>query len=327
MSLTLSARQLQDITTSAHRAEQHSVVSGSNYLVADLRDTRQPLPAPVHWPACVVIGLGAAQPAVDVAVNDDQQLNTLAAAIDAQPVAAATLVQVLRHNEQTGISEGLLVESLAYSTLQQAAGFQQWLASADKPTQRQDEQPPLLLERRDSASGTELILTLNRPHAHNAYSTDLKDALCEALQLAEEDTVVTQVTLQGNGASFSAGGDLSEFGSVEDAGTAHLSRTTRSAAALLAALRCNTAARLHGACIGAGIELPAFTDHLSADAETFFQLPEVGMGLVPGAGGTVSVLKRIGRQRTAWMALTGARIDADTALKWGLIDTLEDKQR
>ena len=52
----------------------------------------------------------------------------------------------------------------------------------------------------------------------------------------------------------------------------------------------------------------------------FFRLPEVGMGLVPGAGGTVSVTRRIGRHRTAWLALTGARLDVDMAIAWGLVD-------
>jgi enoyl-CoA hydratase/carnithine racemase len=50
-------------------------------------------------------------------------------------------------------------------------------------------------------------------------------------------------------------------------------------------------------------------------------LPEVGMGLIPGAGGTVSIPRRIGRHRTAWLALTGNTIDAGTALAWGLADS------
>ena len=77
-----------------------------------------------------------------------------------------------------------------------------------------------------------------------------------------------------------------------------------------------------GGCIGAGIELPAFGARLLAAEDAFFELPEVGMGLVPGAGGTVSLPRRIGRQRTAWMALSGLRVDAPTALAWGLVDEL-----
>ena len=78
--------------------------------------------------------------------------------------------------------------------------------------------------------------------------------------------------------------------------------------------------RVHGACVGAGIELPAFAARLSARADAFFELPEVAMGLIPGAGGTVSLPRRIGRQRTAWLALSGERIDVDTAMAWGLVD-------
>ena len=54
----------------------------------------------------------------------------------------------------------------------------------------------------------------------------------------------------------------------------------------------------------------------------FFQLPEVAMGLVPDAGGTVSLPPRIGCQRTAWLALTRERLDAETALAWGLVHEL-----
>jgi enoyl-CoA hydratase/carnithine racemase len=81
-------------------------------------------------------------------------------------------------------------------------------------------------------------------------------------------------------------------------------------------------ARVHGACVGAGIELPAFAAHVSASADASFRLPEVSMGLVPGAGGTASLTRRIGRQRTAWMALSGEAVDAGTALAWGLVDEI-----
>ena len=59
-----------------------------------------------------------------------------------------------------------------------------------------------------------------------------------------------------------------------------------------------------------------------ADRDTTFRLPEVSMGLVPGAGGTVSLPRRIGRHRTGWLALTGATVDAPTALAWGVVDEL-----
>jgi enoyl-CoA hydratase/carnithine racemase len=81
---------------------------------------------------------------------------------------------------------------------------------------------------------------------------------------------------------------------------------------------------LHGACIGAGIELPAFAGRVVAKPNTYFRLPEVDMGLIPGAGGCVSIPRRIGRQRTNWLAITGIELNAETALVWGLIDAVMD---
>ena len=74
--------------------------------------------------------------------------------------------------------------------------------------------------------------------------------------------------------------------------------------------------------LGAGSELPAFARRVVAMEDAFFQLPEVAMGLVPGAGGTVSIPRRIGRQRTAYLALSGLRLDAATARRWGLVDEI-----
>ena len=81
-------------------------------------------------------------------------------------------------------------------------------------------------------------------------------------------------------------------------------------------------AQVHGHCVGAGAELAAFCHRVIADPGTLFRLPEVSMGLVPGQGGTVSIPRRIGAQRSAWLALTGRPIDASTALEWGLVDQL-----
>ena len=113
---------------------------------------------------------------------------------------------------------------------------------------------------------------------------------------------------------------------MPDPATAHAVRSTRNAARQLAAISDRVEAQLHGACIGAGIELPAFAGHVTATEDAFFQLPEVLMGLVPGAGGTVSIPRRIGRQRTALLALTGARLSPEQALEWGLIDRIGPRE-
>jgi enoyl-CoA hydratase/carnithine racemase len=101
-------------------------------------------------------------------------------------------------------------------------------------------------------------------------------------------------------------------------------RLARSAAVLVSAHASRITVRLHGACIGAGIEVPAGAGRVEALPDTVVALPEVGMGLVPGAGGTATVPRRVGRHRTCWLGLTGARLDAATACAWGLVDAVVD---
>ena len=253
-------------------------------------------------------------------IIDSTQLETLQTAVHAAPTAASTLVQLLRVNEQLDIEHRLVAESLAYSTLQHGVEFQSWLA--DRPTKKIENvnAPSVLTSRSESI----LEITLNRPERRNAYSSTMRDGLCEALEIALMDQTIARIQLQGRGPCFSAGGDLDEFGEALDAPIAHLSRTTRSAGLLMHLLHDRTHVHLHGACIGAGIELPAFAGSVEATQNAFFQLPEVSMGLIPGAGGTASILQRIGRHRLNYMALTGSRVAADTALNWGLVDTLSD---
>src|SRR5439155_24814131 len=102
-----------------------------------------------------------------------------------------------------------------------------------------------------------------------------------------------------------AGGDLDEFGSFPDPATAHILRLRQSVGRRIEGVTDRVTAHLHGACVGSGIELPAFAGRVVAAESTRIALPELSLGLVPGAGGTVSLPRRIGRQRTARLALTG----------------------
>jgi enoyl-CoA hydratase/carnithine racemase len=245
---------------------------------------------------------------------------TLRERIADAPNAALALVQVLRMGPRLTPNERLVAESLAYSTLQAGSTFRHWLATTRRPPHRPAHGSPVRLAR----EGDLLRVTLDRPKARNAVDAATRDALCEALELALADASLTRVVLCGEGPDFSAGGDLSEFGASTDPSLAHRVRLTRSPADLLRRLsaRTETVARLHGACVGAGIELPAFANHIVAAPDTVIRLPELELGLIPGAGGTASLPPRIGRHRTAWLALTGARLDAGRALEWGLVDTV-----
>ena len=173
--------------------------------------------------------------------------------------------------------------------------------------------------------GDDLHLVLNRPQVRNAVSAALRDALCEALQVAVVDASIATVHLSGRGPDFCSGGDLDEFGTARNPVQAHLVRTARSVVGALAPVAARTVVHVHGACVGAGIEIAAAASRIAATRQARFFLPEVAMGLIPGAGGTASLPRRMGRHRTAWLALTGSVLDAETAHRWGLVDELVDE--
>ena len=258
----------------------------------------------------------ALAPHFDVLVEKEDELRPVLETIARVPVAALTFVQLLRHSAGLDIEQGLFAESLAYSILQTGPEFAAWLASRPPAKPRAPSGGPAVVSKR---RGETLELSLNRPEKRNAFSAEMRDALVEGLQVAIYDPSV-RVVLRGSGPSFCSGGDLDEFGTLPDPATAHAIRSTRSAARLMAALSDRVTAEVHGACVGAGIELPAFAERVVARADAFFQLPELSLGLVPGAGGTVSLPGRIGRQRTAWLGLSSRRSDVDTAQRWGLVD-------
>ena len=279
-----------------------------------------PLPTEGLEPLDILLSADSAAPRPWVGmVNLDAGIAALEQRIDAQPAAAAVAAQVLRASLQLSFDDALAMESIGYSMLLASAGFTAW--RAETPARRRDEAaaPRVLV---DVAAGV-LRIRLNRPERRNAFDAAMRDALCEALAFAAEHPDHPAVELSGAGPAFSAGGDLDEFGSAGDVGGAHLIRALRSPARLLYGLRERAMARLHGACVGAGIEVPAAAGRVIAKPDAFFRLPEVSMGLIPGAGGTATIPRRIGRQRACWMAISGADVGAATALAWGLVDAVE----
>jgi hypothetical protein len=238
------------------------------------------------------------------------------------PQAAAVCDGVLRAFDPAGSAfAGVITESLAYSTLQAGQEFARWLTERG-PAVMPDIADPVQAER----EGGRLDIRFNRPQRHNAFSTDARGALLEALEVARLDPSITEVVLSGNGPSFCSGGDLAEFGTFADPASAHLARTRHSPALVLdeltARLGRSCRADVHGQVLGSGLEMAAYCGWVLAQPDTVFGLPELSLGLLPGAGGTVSITRRIGRWRTAYLVLSGRRIDAATALRWGLVDEL-----
>lgn len=277
-----------------------------------------PLPGGALEPFDILLSHEPAAPGPWVGIGPDRldaEIEALQAAVAAQPAAAAVCAQVLRMTLDVPFPSALALESLAYSMLLASEGFRGWRAA--HPPQRRPESPA---PRVAVDAGDAIAVRLTRPDRRNAFDARMRDELAEALAFALAHPDAPPVVLSGEGPCFSAGGDLDEFGQAPDPGQAHLIRTLRSPARLAQDLGGRLTVRLHGACVGAGIEVPAAAGRVSADPGTHFRLPEVSMGLIPGAGGTATIPRRIGRRRACWMAISGADIDLATALAWGLVD-------
>jgi enoyl-CoA hydratase/carnithine racemase len=235
------------------------------------------------------------------------------------PRAAIACGQLVRQTAVLDTGAGLAAEATAYSLLLGGPEFARWLVergpARPRPAAAAD---PVLLTR----DGARLSIVLNVPERRNAFSAAVREALLEAVLLAEADPTIESVELSGAGPAFCSGGDLDEFGLATDLVAACLVRLSRAPWRVIDRIAPTVTVAAHGACVGAGTEIAAYAGRVVAAPDAFFALPEVRMGLVPGAGGSVSVVRRIGRWRAAWLMLTGERLPAATALRWGLVDAI-----
>jgi enoyl-CoA hydratase/carnithine racemase len=229
----------------------------------------------------------------------------------------------VRQTAALGTGEGLAAEAAAYSLLLGGPEFARWLRErgpARPAGRRKPPAEPVLVTR----DGGRLSIVLNVPERRNAFSAEVREALLDAVLLAEADETIESVTLSGEGPAFCSGGDLDEFGTATDLVAAFLVRLSRAPWRVIERIAPKVTVFAHGACVGAGTEITAYAGRVVAAPDAFFTLPEVRMGLVPGAGGSVSVVRRIGRWRAAWLMLTGERLPAAAALRWGLVDEIAD---
>lgn len=295
-------------------------------LVVDLdEDTGWDVPPVPEGLPHVVVGTtsdadGPAHPAAalcDVVLDPDDaaSLAAVVGTVERNPLASLALVDLLRGSGGRDLEAGLEAESRTYSALQGGPEFARWRERTPR-RERRAEGDPVRLEREADV----LRIWLARPHVRNALDAAMREALLDALLIAASDDSIRRVELRGDGPDFCAGGDLDEFGTFESPEAAHELRLDRSVGRAIAGLADRVVVHLHGACAGSGIELPAFAGRVVAAPGTRLWLPELALGLVPGAGGTWSITARCGRHRTAGLALTGTPIDAPTALAWGLVD-------
>jgi enoyl-CoA hydratase/carnithine racemase len=163
-------------------------------------------------------------------------------------------------------------------------------------------------------------ITLNRPAAINAINDSMRQQLPAALVALNDDDSVRVIVLRGAGErGFCSGADLKEKPAAAASGEiparpGWIEEFDRIAKPMVAAI--------HGYCFGGGLEIALACDLRIASADAVFALPETGLGLIPGGGGTQRLPRLIGLGRSFDLLVTGERIDAAKALEWGLITRL-----
>ena len=235
---------------------------------------------------------------MDVVANDADSAGQIEATVRANP-ERGRFARVLLRSPQRSVTDGLVAESAVYSMLQAGPEFATRRAACIRDaTVRQNVEPTVRVDR----DGDVLHVTLARPEVHNALNTRMRDELYEALLLVAADPSV-RVRLAGDGPSFCAGGDLDEFGALADPAKCPSDppppqhRASRGVDRRTG--RGRAPRRMHG--LGHRAVRVRGTRPI-ARPDTRIGLPEVGLGLISGAGGTVSLPWRIGRHRTTLLA-------------------------
>jgi enoyl-CoA hydratase/carnithine racemase len=170
--------------------------------------------------------------------------------------------------------------------------------------------------------------TLNRPDVLNAINLRMRDELWEVMHAVRDDPEVGVVIFKGAGErAFSAGADISEFGTAPSYVEARRARRERDLWGFMLSLDKVLIAAIHGFALGAGIELPMCCDFRIASEDARLGLPEVGLGYIPSAGGTQTLPRHAPPGIAMQMILTGDPIDAESAYRYGLVQRLVSRER
>ena len=184
---------------------------------------------------------------------------------------------------------------------------------------------PLVLADRE---GDVLWLTLNRPRQLNAVHMRMRDELWAMLSLLRDDPTLRVGVLRGAGErAFSAGADITEFGSAPSYIDAREARRGRDLWGLMSRLPVPLIAAIHGFAFGAGLEMSMYCDLRIAAEDARFALPEVTLGYIPSAGGTQTLPRHIDLGDALRMATGGEPIDAAEAYALGLVHAVVPRER
>lgn len=165
--------------------------------------------------------------------------------------------------------------------------------------------------------GRVLLLTLNRPAARNALNNALLEQIADALDAAAADRDLSVCVIYGNARCFAAGADLNEMAEKDLPAT--LNDIRPQLWARINAFNKPLIAAVNGFALGAGCELALLCDVVIAGDNARFGLPEITLGIMPGAGGTQRLIRSVGKSLASKMVLTGESITAQQAQRAGLI--------
>jgi enoyl-CoA hydratase/carnithine racemase len=164
-------------------------------------------------------------------------------------------------------------------------------------------------------------ITLNRPKALNAYNLQMRDELYQILGAIQDDPDIRVGILKGAGEkAFCAGADLTEFLTAPTPVIARQVRFERDIWGRFAGLTKPMIAAMHGYVLGSGIEMSLYCDIRLASEDAQFGLPEVGLGIIPAAGGSQTLPRVVGKAFAFDMLLTGRRLKADEAYRIKLVN-------
>jgi enoyl-CoA hydratase/carnithine racemase len=182
----------------------------------------------------------------------------------------------------------------------------------------------LIYEKKDSIAS----VTLNRPQVLNIYNIQMRDDLFEALRAIRDDSEVRVAIFKGAGEkAFCAGADLSEFLTAPSPIVARQVRFERDIWGLFLSIHQPLIAALQGYVLGSGIEIALCCDMRIASEDVRFGLPEVGLGIIPAAGGTQTLPRTVGRARALEMLLTNRWIGGEEAFRFGLVNRVVPKEK
>jgi enoyl-CoA hydratase/carnithine racemase len=166
-------------------------------------------------------------------------------------------------------------------------------------------------------------IVLNEPASLNALSSRTSARLEDvATRLGRDNDVRAVVLRSAVERAFGAGADLTERQGASDERLVEIRGLSQRATRALLDLPVPVLAAIHGYTLGGGLELALTADIIIADESAVLGLPETGVGIIPGGGGTALILERISYGRACELLFTGRRLNASEALDIGLVDTV-----